>query len=137
MPDQKPAAGLPTGDESVLVVDDEFPIAKMHQQSLEGLGYKTTMRNHSVEALEAFRAWPDKYDLIITDMTMPQMTGDKLSKAIKEIRPDIPVILCTGFSERIEGREKELAIDGILMKPIAKQQMAETVRAVLDASKKK
>ncbi|MFO7728809.1 MAG: response regulator, partial [Desulfonatronovibrio sp.] len=114
-----------------------LPIVKMHQQSLEGLGYKTTTRNSSVEALEAFRAWPDKYDLIITDMTMPQMTGDKLARAIKEIRPDIPVILCTGFSERIEGREEELAIDGILMKPTAKQQMAETVREVLDAGKRK
>ncbi|MGM0611618.1 MAG: PAS domain S-box protein [Thermodesulfobacteriota bacterium] len=136
MPDQKPA-GLPTGNESILVVDDEVPIVKMHQQSLARLGYKTTARSSSVEALEAFRAWPDKYDLIITDMTMPQMTGEKLANAVKEIRPDIPVVLCTGFSERIEGREEELAIDGILMKPIAKQQMAETVRAVLDASKKK
>jgi len=70
-------------------------------------------------------------------MTMPQMTGEKLAQALKEISPGMPVILCTGFSERIEGREEELSIDGILMKPIAKQQMAETVRAVLDAGKKK
>ena len=106
----------------------------MHQQSLERLGYKITARSSSVEALEAFQASPNKYDLIITDMTMPQMTGEKLARAVKEIRPDIPVVLCTGFSERVKEHGKELAIDGILMKPIDKKEMAETVRDLIDRS---
>jgi len=132
------AAGpMPGGNEHILLVDDEPPIVKMQQQVLENLGYQTEARTSSIEALKAFQGSHRKFDLVITDMTMPQMTGEKLAQALKEISPDMPVILCTGFSERIEGREEELSIDGILMKPIAKQQMAETVRAVLDAGKKK
>jgi len=130
----QPSVQLPTGNESILIVDDELPIVKMHQQSLEHIGYKTTARSSSVEALQAFKASPNKYDLIITDMTMPQMTGEKLARAVKEIRPDIPVVLCTGFSERVEEYGKELAIDGILMKPIDKKEMAETVRDLIDRS---
>ncbi|MBS3809775.1 MAG: response regulator, partial [Desulfobacterales bacterium] len=124
---------LPTGTESILLVEDEKPIIDMQQQILETLGYHVTSRTSSVEALEVFRVDPYKFDLLVTDMTMPKMTGDRLALKVKEIRPDIPVILCTGFSEKINGRQrKDLGIEGFLMKPVTKKDMAEAVRKVLD-----
>ncbi|MBS3756725.1 MAG: PAS domain S-box protein, partial [Desulfobacterales bacterium] len=124
---------LPTGTESILLVEDEKPIIDMQQQILETLGYHVTARTSSVEALEVFRVDPYKFDLLVTDMTMPKMTGDRLALKVKEIRPDIPVILCTGFSEKINGRQrKDLGIEGFLMKPVTKKDMAEAVRKVLD-----
>jgi CheY-like chemotaxis protein len=118
-------------------VDDEPPIVKMQQQHLEQLGYTVTASTSSTEALETLRSSPDKFDLVITDMTMPKMTGDKLTREIKEIRSDIPVILCTGFSEKINGHGENLDIEGFLMKPIDKAKMAKTVRQVLDEAKGK
>ncbi|MBS3751284.1 MAG: PAS domain S-box protein, partial [Anaerolineales bacterium] len=124
---------LPTGTESILLVEDEKPIIDMQQQILETLGYHVTSRTSSVEALEAFRANPYKFDLLVTDITMPNMTGDRLALKVKEIRPDIPVILCTGFSEKINDQQsKDLGIEGFLMKPVTKKDMAEAVRKVLD-----
>lgn len=134
LPDQHPEP-LPAGNEHILLVDDELPIVKMHQQSLERLGYQTSARTSSADALEVFQASPGTFDLVLTDMTMPQMTGDKLARAIKRIRPGIPVILCTGYSERLRESGTELAIDGILMKPIDKKTMAEAVRKLLDERK--
>ncbi len=136
LPDQstQPAGPLPKGSERILMVDDEPPILKMQQLFLERLGYAVIPRVSSVEALEAFRAFPENYDLVITDMTMPYMTGDRLAREIKEIRPDMPVILCTGFSEKVDnGRASELHIDGFLMKPVDQAQLANTVRSVLDS----
>ena len=129
---EKAAMTLPTGTERVFVVDDESSIVKIQKQNLERLGYKVTVKTSSLEALETFKASPDKFDLIITDMTMPYMTGDKLSQEIKAIRPDIPVILCTGFSEKIIGLGENLNVDGFLMKPIDKAMMAKTIRKLLD-----
>jgi PAS domain S-box-containing protein len=123
---------LPTGSEHILLVDDELPIVRVHQQILERLGYKSTVCTSSLEAMEMFAQSPERFDLILSDMTMPQMTGEKLARAAKEIRPGIPVILCTGFSERLNGREDALSIDAVLLKPIARRKMAETVRALLD-----
>jgi PAS domain S-box-containing protein len=134
LPEQK-TEPLPVGTEWILLVDDEPPIVKMQQQHLEQLGYTVTARTSSMEALEALRSSPDKFDLVITDMTMPKMTGDKLSREIKEIRSDIPVILCTGFSEKINGHGENLDIEGFLMKPIDKAKMAKTIRQVLDEAK--
>jgi PAS domain S-box-containing protein len=134
-PSEQTTEPLPTGTESILLVDDELPIIKMQQQRLERLGYKTEAIAGSIEALEVFQKAPRKFDLIITDMTMPQMTGEKLARAVKRIRPDIPVILCTGFNERVQGHEEALGVDAILMKPVDKRQMAETVRALIDAFK--
>jgi signal transduction histidine kinase len=131
-PSTRAAEPLPTGTESILLVDDEPPIVDMQQQRLEQLGYTVTARTGSLEALEAFRSSPGKFDLVITDMTMPHMTGDKLAYAVKQIRPDVPVILCTGFSEKVNGHEEDLAIDGFLMKPVDKAKMAKTVRKTLD-----
>ena len=125
----------PVGSEWILLVDDEEPIARLEKQMLERLGYKVTCRLNSLEALEAFKADPARYDLVITDMTMPNMTGDLLAREIVSMRPDLPVIICTGFSERIN-REKadEFGIKGFLMKPVVKSQMAQLVRQVLDSN---
>ncbi|MBS3809401.1 MAG: response regulator, partial [Desulfobacterales bacterium] len=126
---------LPTGTESILLAEDEKPIIDMQQQILETLGYHVTSRTSSVEALEVFRANPYKFDLLVTDITMPNMTGDRLALKVKEIRPDIPVILCTGFSEKINDQQrKELGIEGFLMKPVTKKDIAEAVRKVLDGN---
>jgi CheY-like chemotaxis protein len=89
-----------------------------------------------VEALEAFKAKPDEYDLVITDMTMPNMTGAALAPKLKKIKPEIPIIICTGFSEMIdEDRAKAIGIRAYIMKPIVIQEIAKTIRRVLDKEK--
>ena len=129
---------LPLGVERILVVDDEPTIVKMQKQSLERLGYTVIIRTGSREALETFWAAPNSFDLMITDMTMPTMNGDKLALAVKGIRPDIPVILCTGFSERVNAKTAtDLPIDAFLMKPVEQEKMAHTVRKILDEAKKR
>jgi len=90
----------------------------------------------SIDALEIFKANPDNYDLVVTDMTMPNMTGDKLAKEILAVRPDLPVIICTGFSERINKEHAEvIGVRGFLMKPVVKSEMAQMVRKVLNEAK--
>ncbi len=121
------------GTERILLVDDEVQIVRMEQQMLERLGYHVTVRTSSIEALEAFRAVPDNFDLVITDMTMPNMTGVELAKKIIEIRPDIPMIICTGFSEKIsENKAITMGIRGYVMKPVVKSELAKKIREVLD-----
>lgn len=125
-----------TGNERILLVDDEEPIAQVVRQMLERLGYQVTFRTSSPDALEAFRANPEFFDLVITDMTMPNMTGDKLSQELISIRPDIPVIICTGFSERINDKKaKALGIKGFLMKPVVMLEMSNMVRNVIDEAR--
>ncbi|MBW2576211.1 MAG: response regulator [Deltaproteobacteria bacterium] len=124
--------------EGFLLVDDEEPIVRMVKQTLERLGYQVTIRTSSLDALEAFRAGPDKFDLVITDMTMPNMTGVQLAPKLLEIRSDIPIILCTGFSEITDSNKaKALGIREFLMKPIVRDQIARTIRKVLDEGKEK
>jgi len=124
---------LPTGNERILFIDDEQVLVEMASQMLERLGYGVVVKTNSTEALELFRAEPDKFDLVITDMTMPHITGDKLAQELLKIRPDIPIILCTGHSKRIsEEKAKELGIRVFVMKPISTRVMAETVRKALD-----
>ena len=123
------------GTEKILLVDDEEAIVRVEQQMLEGLGYEVSTRAGSVDALEAFKANPDRYDLIITDMTMPNMTGIRLAQEIKKIRPEIPVIICTGFSDQIDKEKcKAMSIQGYVMKPIVRKEFAGTIREVLDRS---
>jgi len=123
----------PRGTERVLLVDDEESICRMEHAMLSALGYQVTALSSSVDSLEAFRRQPDSYDLIITDMTMPNMTGSELAQKIMAIRADLPIILCTGFSELInEEKAKALGIRGFLMKPVDMKNLAKTVRRVLD-----
>jgi len=122
-----------TGTERILLVDDETPVVQLEKKMLERLGYRATTCTSSLEALEAFRENPAAFDLVITDMTMPDMTGDQLGKELISIRPDIPIIICTGFSERLnKKRAEELGIKGYLMKPVVKSDMAQMVRMVLE-----
>jgi PAS domain S-box-containing protein len=124
---------LPTGHESVLLVDDEQILVEIGKQMIEHLGYKVVTRTSSIEALELFRAKPDQFDLVITDMTMPQMTGDKLAGELMKIRPDIPVVLCTGYSQRMtEKKARNIGIREFAMKPLVIQQLANIIRKVLD-----
>ena len=124
---------LPSGTESILFVDDEAPLSKMGSQILERLGYQVAVRTSSVEALELFRTKPNDFDLVITDMTMPNMTGDDLAIELMKIRPDIPVILCTGYSIKIsDDLAAQIGIKAFAYKPVVKADLAKTVRKVLD-----
>jgi len=126
-------AALPLGSEAILIVDDEEPIVKMEKAILARLGYRITTRTSSLEALEAFRAAPHAYDLVLTDMTMPKMTGLQLARALKEMRSDIKIIISTGFSEQInEPIAKRSGIESLIFKPIIREQLARVVRRVLD-----
>jgi PAS domain S-box-containing protein len=123
----------PTGTERILFVDDEKALVEMGRQMLEHLGYKVTTRTSSIEALELFREQHQKFDLVITDMTMPNMTGDKLARELIEIRSDIPVVLCTGYSQQInEAKAKEMGIKAFVLKPMVMNELAKTIRKVLD-----
>ena len=124
---------LPTGSERILLVDDEQALVDVGEQMLAWLGYQVVATRSSMEALELFRVAPDRYDLVITDMTMPHMTGDKLALELMKIRPDIPIILCTGHSKLIsKEKARRLGIRAFVIKPLLKRVMAETVRNVLD-----
>ena len=108
-------------------------LARVGQAHLERLNYEVVTCLSSVEALEAFRAAPQRFDLVITDQTMPQMTGDALAQALRRIRPDIPIILCTGFSHTMDpGRARTLGIDAWLAKPWQAHELATTIQRVLD-----
>ncbi|MBC8417917.1 MAG: response regulator [Proteobacteria bacterium] len=123
---------VPTGSERILFIDDEETIADIGRQMLERLGYEVVAMTSSIEALELIKAQPEKFDLVITDMTMPHMTGDKLAQELMKIRPDIPIILCSGHGKRIsEEKARDMGIRAFIMKPILKRAMAETVRKAL------
>jgi two-component system cell cycle sensor histidine kinase/response regulator CckA len=125
---------LPTGNERILVVDDETSVVEVTQQRLERLGYQVTSKNSSIEALELFRAQPNAFELIITDQTMPDMTGEQLAKKLIDLRPDILIVLCTGYSSNIDAeKSKALGIKEFILKPIDLQELAITIRRVLDA----
>ena len=120
----------------ILFVDDEAPIVKIASRILGQLGYSVTTRTSSVDALELFQSNPSAFDLVISDVTMPQMTGDQLAKKLMEIRPDVPVIQCTGYSKKVsEEKGAEIGIQAFAKKPIVKEDLAKTVRDVLDPAK--
>lgn len=124
---------IPTGKERILLVDDERILVEMGRLILERLGYEVESRTNSVEALVLFRADPDRFDLIITDLTMPKITGEELATEMKKIKPDIPIILCTGFSESItEARLTAAGIDVLVRKPVLKRDIAKVIRELLD-----
>ena len=123
---------LAMGNERILLVDDESALIETFQPMLERLGYQVTSKTSSMDALEAFRAKPDDFDIVITDMTMPQMTGADLAKGLMRIRSDIPIILCTGYSEMIDkDKAKEMGISAFVMKPMVISKIAKTIREVL------
>ena len=125
----------PSGTESILFVDDELALANAGKHMLESLGYEVVTQTSSKEAFELFASEPDRFDVVITDMTMPGITGDQLAQKLMEVRSDLPVILCTGFSARInEEKALALGIRAFITKPVLKKQIAETIRKVLDAS---
>jgi PAS domain S-box-containing protein len=131
--ESKTVEELPAGNERILFVDDEISIVNTAKQILERLGYWVETKMSPVEALAIFRSNPDEFDLVITDMAMPQMTGDRLVKEILNIRPEMPVILCTGFSEKIsEEKAKALGIKAFALKPLVKTDFAVIVRKVMD-----
>ncbi|MBF0550938.1 MAG: CHASE domain-containing protein [Deltaproteobacteria bacterium] len=125
-------AVAPTGMENILLVDDEPELVDVGQKILGQLGYHVTAMTNGLTALEAFREHPDQFDLLITDMAMPNITGDKLAGEIMTIRPDFPIILCTGFSESVnEEKAKQIGIRGFIMKPIDTNNLARLIRRVL------
>ena len=124
---------LPTGHEHILVVDDEKVIAELMQKTLEGLGYRVSTCIDSRQALKQFEAQPASFDLVITDMTMPHLNGAELAQQLLAIRPGLPIILCTGFSEIInEEKAWALGIRRLLMKPVLRDELARVLRQVLD-----
>jgi two-component system, cell cycle sensor histidine kinase and response regulator CckA len=129
----RPKIAMATGTEKILFIDDEKALVDLGHQMMERRGYEVTTRTSSIEALELFVSQPSKFDLVITDMTMPNMTGDQLARKLMEIRPDIPVILCTGYSERISKEKAQaIGIREFILKPIIMTELAATVRKVLD-----
>ena len=122
-----------SGTERILFIDDETAIVDMVKQMLESLGYQVTTRTSSIEALELFKAKANSFDLVITDMTMPNMSGDKLAGELMRVKPEIPVILCSGYSARTS-QEQALAmgIRAFVPKPILRSEIAATIRKVLE-----
>ena len=121
------------GVEKVLFIDDEEILAEMGKDMLERLGYHVTVRKSSLNALETFQNQPDKFDLVITDQTMPGMIGVDLARRMLQIRPDIPIILCTGYSSTIsEEKAKSIGIREFVLKPLTKKNIAKLIRKVLD-----
>ena len=128
-----PEESIPTGSERILFVDDESVLVNIGKQIFESLGYEVATRTSSIEALELFKNQPDRFDLVITDMTMPNMTGEDLAQELMRIKPDIPIILCTGFSAKIDAQKAGAqGIRALVLKPIVKREIATTVRKVLD-----
>ncbi|QTA90383.1 response regulator [Desulfonema magnum] len=126
---------LSRGNESILFVDDDNVLAYMGKKALEHLGYQVESRTNSVDSLNFFRKNPHRFDIVITDLTMPNMTGEKLAGEIMKIRPDIPVILCTGYSEHITKEKAEtIGIRKLLIKPLELNDLARTIRDVLEDS---
>jgi CheY-like chemotaxis protein len=114
-----------------LLVDDEQSLVEMGAAILERLGYKVTPETNSLLALEIFRSRSQAFDLVITDHTMPNLTGTDLVKEIRRIRPDVPIILCTGFSEEVTKETAAGLCIELLMKPFGIKQLAELIRKVL------
>ena len=128
---------IPTGTETLLFIDDEKSIVHIAQSLLEGLGYTVFADNNWQKALHLFESQPQQFDLVITDMTMPQMTGTVLAEKLRQIRDDIPIVLCTGYSTSLsQAQLSEIGIQALVTKPFFRHQIAETVRETLDRTQK-
>ncbi|MFW6284671.1 MAG: response regulator, partial [Desulfosalsimonas sp.] len=132
-PAPKSCGDLPGGNERILFVDDEHAVIQLNETRLQRLGYRAVCRRDPVAALQEFAAEPDGFDLVITDMTMPGMTGDVLAAEMLKIRPDARIILCTGYSEKISAETaREMGIARYLEKPLTFSDLASVVRELLD-----
>jgi two-component system cell cycle sensor histidine kinase/response regulator CckA len=130
---EKKGQDIPGGDERILLVEDDAYLAEAEKKMLEELGYSVTALTSSVEAFEIFQKLPDRFDIIIADYAMPKMTGLQLIRKIRSISPDIPVILCTGYSKVIQQQKIEpLGIEEIIMKPIELEFIANSIRRLLE-----
>jgi CheY-like chemotaxis protein len=124
---------IPRGHERILFVDDEEELAAMGDEMLTDLGYRVTSKTASREALALFRLDPSRFDLVITDQTMPEMSGVELVKEILALRADVPIVMCTGYSPQVDADTARTAgVRAFAMKPLTKKEMATTIRTVLD-----
>jgi len=127
---------MPSGSGNILVVDDELPICTLVARTLRNNGYTVTVEKDSQKALAVFSKQPEAFDLVITDMTMPKMSGDKLTREILALRPEIPVVIATGYSKRISAQTAaELGAKALLIKPIEREQLLGTIKNLLDESR--
>lgn len=132
-PGKRNDLNLPQGNEHILIVDDHPQVVSIQTSLLEGLGYKVSTKSCSQEVVEVIKAGDQSYDAVITDMTMPMMPGDVLADKIKKMSPNLRIILCTGYSEKISNsRARTVGIDAFLMKPVANATLAKMLRQVLD-----
>ncbi|MBN2108813.1 MAG: PAS domain S-box protein [Deltaproteobacteria bacterium] len=130
---QQPAA-VPRGSGAILFVDDEESVMQIAHNMLEALGYTVFSTSSSMQAFEMFTADPGRFDCVITDMTMPQIRGDELARRMLEVRPELPIILCTGFSEKIsEEQALKMGIRAFLLKPFSMQNLGQTLQKALEA----
>jgi PAS domain S-box-containing protein len=124
------------GNEQILFIDDELSLVEIGKKQLETLGYKVVAKTNALEALEIFRTDSEKFDLVITDMTMPKITGDKLARELISIKKNICILLCTGFSSGMTKKKaRKMGIKGFLLKPVSRFEMAQMVRKLLDEAK--
>lgn len=135
-PSDTNAMEIPRGHGRILFVDDEVALTRVAREMLESLGYQVTVENGAIQALETFKGRSSAFDLVITDYTMPKMTGLELAEAILAIRPEIPVILCSGYSEMIsEGKLEQTGVREFIMKPVRLREIADVVRRVIQTNK--
>ncbi len=138
LPEPEEINSNPVGTEHILLVDDEEMLAKLGKAMLERLGYTVTVRTDSTAALTTFKNKPDAYDLVITDQSMPEITGFDMARRMLLIRPNLPIILCTGYSSLIsEEKVKSAGIRGFALKPLTKRDISLMIRTVLDEEKKR
>ncbi|MFH1115341.1 MAG: PAS domain S-box protein [Pseudomonadota bacterium] len=131
--DAKCDDAVPGSGEHILFVDDEHVVVNMSREILQQLGYRVSAQSDGRDALQIFRGDPGKFDLVITDMAMPNMTGKELAKELKALRPDIPIIMCTGFSDEITPEQAgKLGLGALIAKPVSRNTMAGTIRSVLN-----
>jgi CheY-like chemotaxis protein len=124
---------IQTGKEHILLIDDEEMLVELGQTMLERLGYQVTARTNSLDALSTFQNQPNVFDMVITDQTMPVMTGIELARRIMQIQPEISIILCTGYSNNaIKEKAKSMGIKAFAMKPLALESLAELIRNIFD-----
>ena len=124
---------LPTGAERILFVDDEEMIVEMARSALESLGYHVTVAANAAQAWNVFREDPSRFDLVITDQTMPDLTGMMLAQKMLQVRIDTPIILSTGYSELVSAEKaKEAGIRAFVLKPVMKKELKKTIRRILD-----